>query len=112
MEILLVIVGVLFLITGTVALIKTGFSEQSLYSWRMGLLVGGAFWIGLYFLLRNSGNVLLSLPGSGILSVVLAVIGSTFLIWRKKLRLCFTGYRSLASGSYLETYSIQRSPGF
>jgi len=49
----------------------------------MGFLVGGIAWIGFYLLLRNHGKLLLSLPGSGVFSAILELLGIGLLIWNE-----------------------------
>jgi hypothetical protein len=85
MEIILLLCGIVFFIIGLASLIKAGWSEEARYSWRMGFLSGGIAWIGFYLLLRNNGRALLSLPGSGVFSIVLAIVGTVFLARSKKV---------------------------
>jgi len=87
MEIFLYFFGLAFFIIGLIFLIRAGFSEQSRYSWKMGLFVGGIAWMIFYFLLRDNGRILLSLPGSFIFSVILMIIGLLFVTQRKKIAL-------------------------
>ncbi len=82
MEISLFFAGFFFFATGLYLLIKSNFSEASRYSWKMGLFAGGIAWMGFYLLLSNNGKMLLSLPGSGIFSIILGALGMGLLIWR------------------------------